>query len=393
MSQNEIQDLERLAEFEIKRLDDLQRRSGATPWLLAAAVAAVIWRALESAPKIHDLVGIGVFVACATVLIDSARGIWSTASSRLYAPSATPRFFHSTWILAGSQGQILLRSFTPVVAVSVIWWKATPQGWVAWVWIVVTVNALFGAIGGLLLCTYEFFITGSSAAASHGFKAGIRLRTIVELPAAITAVIIGWPLLHTHLGDPETQVAVLLIAVWLLVDAIAGYYAYDPVRATYEDIRRSITLGEISYDQAKSRLEIAARGHTAEALLRERLDDFLKKIAAVDEAQRTVEAAITRAREQLPTDRRKVALAAMDDSVAALGRSVNQAERAEVGLTVRMQLLGMMDKRVAPELTKVLSDVSAQVAAAKTKAKKLREEGEKIRSEFESGGGAGGQVI
>ena len=68
-------DLIKLAEFELKRVEDMRREQGWTPWILWAAVAGLVWQIIGQVSGVIQWSSVAIFAAM-LVLGSLKRAIW-----------------------------------------------------------------------------------------------------------------------------------------------------------------------------------------------------------------------------------------------------------------------------------------------------------------------------
>jgi hypothetical protein len=104
--QPDIRDLERLVEFELRRLEERRRRFGWTPWALLIALSGFAWKALDEAKLGVSWKETLLLCACLHIGCLMLEGIRDWLGKQDSDVSGGGRFFNIGWFLAGTRENI-----------------------------------------------------------------------------------------------------------------------------------------------------------------------------------------------------------------------------------------------------------------------------------------------
>jgi len=267
-------------DFEIRRADDISKRSGLTRWSLLAAVGAILWLLSHQFEKADFS---GDAVAISFLLFAVVHGLWCPAKALLLAPlnhaqGNERRFILTSTVLNGSQTYLLFAALRAggIAALSLkfaLGYASHPT---------YLIVVLYG-----LSCLLHVAMLGISFVQVPIPLASIKRQHVLAKATAVAVIL----LMALGLAGPVTlmfapgirmsisagRVAGLLFVVLLLVDWIVKNEASGqwPV-STLVAIRRDYSLGNLTLGQAWEQYEATLEGATTRGILQANLENLME---------------------------------------------------------------------------------------------------------------------
>lgn len=277
------QELIKLTEFELRKLDDLRKEHGFTPWMLYLSFAALLWAAIDLTAKVTAWRTVGLYWAALVLFAGFVRDVLRWISivprdrkpgSRVYPlnrllGSSRPRIVASTVIFAG-MGWVVYDSGIFHGSLHLAWAISIAISLLASViFMILSFTSLpFGLRG-----TQAGALTANFATASH----------ISSLIAVAVFALMFFPVLGEIYAATEVKLACLCFGMGELVLFLLAHPAHNPLRNNLVELRRDLGLGETTGAEAKRRLESAIYGL--------RVTDYLQPsvsaiLSAADDAEK-----------------------------------------------------------------------------------------------------------
>jgi hypothetical protein len=253
-------------EFEIKRIEEEQRRPGWTRWALGGTIGSACWVVLGQieAHGAQITAGNVLFLALALgVLWEFLVSFRNLLLLGFPPPTQRVRLFRSN-LLAGGRliffWQILSKVCLAVVAVSS---PLLPKTWIG-----VTMCILLGLSVlpplGLLLASYGHFRVPmavrpkypSLVVWSSVFSLAFGVAILTNLAMIVAS---KWQ----HLAISELRCAALIVVAFTLVPLFLSDRLFSPIVSVLVELRRKLGLGQVDYETARRQTEILMYGEDA----------------------------------------------------------------------------------------------------------------------------------
>lgn len=300
----DLRQLSTLLDQEIDLAKDAQRQAGVTPWVLAAATAALTWTFVASVEPAVDWRIVSILVAMIVTIIDLGRSVM-TAAPR--TSTARARFVGRPDLRRHSKLYVY-RAFRGVFLAAL---AATPVwlglDWLSpWAWILAGCTA-FDAVGLLLLVWFlrtdaipvVVPVSTPKRVAERVLAGILQAGMLVSALGCLLGVVVS-----ASLAQPMTKLALLVIGLLFVADTYVLALLVRPQRlGQLVAIRRRIALGSMP-DVAALRveLEVALLGTTAGLYVGPYLSEFFAAAAAFTRSSRQAREVFDRAEAADPDD-------------------------------------------------------------------------------------------
>lgn len=366
------QDLVRLAEWEIKRLEDAKKDQGWSPWMLYVALAGLLWTLVDQLNPSHIWAHVALYWAAFTLLANFLSDLLRLLMARpREKAAAAPRFFSANKFLGGTRPHLLFVAVKVTTAAMLVLFSHALAGFPKTVWAL-----LFGFhfLGWLLVLTLSFFDMPLpvSADRSHvAVRGSVGVAYVLNVAAMFFMCRELWPILTQPFSAPDLKLALLFFAGSEIVSLLLSHHIVNPIRDNLIQFRRALSLGEITYENAKPRLDLILHGAEISKYLQPRVQTFLSILNDVTREQDAVTQCIAAATEKIsatPTAAGVEALRVITDKttghVKAVTRLLKQAEHAIDAFNLRVAAVTTSDDRIEEEIRPLRESMRQQVTAA-----------------------------
>jgi hypothetical protein len=361
----DLRDLERLIEFEIKQRDDQERSKGWTPWLLAVAICALLWRLVESAGS-QNWSAVGLFWATTILLVDMGKSlsVWFAIEGSEEEPS--PRYFAANWLLRGSRGHFVLVGIKLVAATLLIFFLAALPEPLRWLWLAYVVVAAAEAPVLLLLSYSEIGIKPLNPGIHRGFRIGLWIRWATVSAAAVLLAILWWNCLNMFLTRESLKIALLMVGIAELATLWSELHSGSAVRDSLLQLRRAIGLGELAGEDARRRIDEVLHGAETPQFLSKDVKAFDRALAALTPAQSAAQDALAALKTLIasPAQLPKEGSAVLADAKAKVADAQTHLDK----VTKVRQQAAMHAAVVMSQAPKVTADVKGLLQRLETNA-------------------------
>lgn len=371
------QDLIRLIEWEIKRLEDAKKEQGWSPWMLYVALAGLLWKSVDEFIQIHSWVHVGLYWAAFTLLANFGSDLIRVLQARPRSKLAAPCFFSANRLLGGTRPYLLFVA-TKITGSAVVVLLASPLvGWQKAVWAV-----MFGFhfIGWFVMLTISFFdipMLVSTDRAHIAVRGGIGIAYVLNIAAMAVMCLVLWPTVTSPFSATDLKFGLLLFAGSEIVSLLLSHHIVNPIRDNLVQLRRAISLGELGYVDAKARLDLALHGAEITKYLQPWVQSFLSSLDEVtreqDVARRSIEETMATLKAEPSPESSKAVAACLDKTkvhVKAVTRSIKRVGQAADAFNLRVGSVEASDIRIADEVRPLRESMKQQLDAAIEKSRR-----------------------
>lgn len=282
MAENEIADLVKLIEFEIRHLRSQEKRPGWNTWALLCTLGATLWLGLAEVEK-HP---VSINKVLFAFLVFSLSYYSITFLVNFFIPSQIKkgplRFYITKMHFPYSRlpvfiNILLYATLSLIVFFNPLLGQTSIKYWA----LAYCLFFLLAFFFFLILTLFEFpILTGQTSAYV------IADVLLIFFSAAITFKLnmIFWSLQPTL---PEVRVGVLAVVATTCITLLSTSTPQSPLLSTLTDVRRKLGLNQISYSDAKKQTEIALEGLQISDILQTQVDIILsnlRKVIAVEKS-------------------------------------------------------------------------------------------------------------
>lgn len=287
--QIEQQELIKLTEFELKRLDDLKREKGWNPWILQVAIAALIWSAVEPLANPHAWKIVLLYWAAATLVLDFGRSLVRALSETPREGRLGFRVYPMNRLLGASRPLLFLKFFREIGVGWAVLYSGVLHGGPKYLWMAFFAAGVFGSMGILFgsFTDRPFGWGGNPSKAARRVLAVTNLLSLVAM--AILVAQLWRPLLDAY-SPVEVKLALLFFGITEITAFLLTHPTHDPMRSNLVEIRRALALGEVEGNDARERLESAIYGMRIAYYLQPYVSVFLAQATELAKLQEQIAA-------------------------------------------------------------------------------------------------------
>jgi hypothetical protein len=373
-------DLIKLAEFELKRVEDMRREQGWTPWILWAAVAGLVWQIIGQVSGVIQWSSVAIFAAMLVLGADFLRSLFQllTKSTTVSAQRQTPRVVSTSEWLSSSRPLLLFNLSKTALAAVIIFKSGTLIEPARYLWSFLYVASI---LGSLCLVIGTWVDWPMMIGASEGTWLGRVILAMVWLVQTIALGVMFYgvaTLGHLRFGTEEARLAALIFGLSEVIGWLLGFKVNDPIRTRLVQIRRALAIGDISLDDAKNRLEVVLYGEEQSAALRTRIQDCLSQLELFTSRWETAVQSFSVLSAELQSPPQNLNESALGKRIAsakaertAAGKALSRAQSRQRSFETRALLMGAQSIEPRPDLQALRESLQVQVSEAEKRDKEL----------------------
>jgi hypothetical protein len=369
------QELVRLAEWEIKRLEDAKKEQGWNPWILTAALAGLVWKSVDEFSQPHLWVHVCLYWAAFTLIANLVKDVMRMlmAPPREAKP-ASPRFFSANRLLSGTRPHLLFSALQIVGAALVVVLSPAVQGTLRIILVVLFSFYLVTFVVALSLSFSDFPYSASIKRAHTAVK---RLDVVSSLLNVAAMLFISWKtwlLLAPSFALSDMKLGLMLFAASEMIGLLLSQNSVNPIRDNLVQLRRAMGLGEIEHEDAKAHLDMALHGVEISRYLQPQVQAFLSLLNQAIREQDAVSQLVRAANDKCggaPTDEQESLIRAYvneaDRRIQTVQSLLTEAGQSISAFNLRVGVVSATDARIEEDVRTLRERMCQQLTVVREK--------------------------
>lgn len=273
-------DLIKLAEFELKRIDDLRREHGWTPWILWAALAGLVWQSVGQQGTVLQWVSVFIYWAVLVLCADFLRTVLNflTRDRIQSLRRQSPRYFSAPELLSASRPLLIFVGAKAAGAATIILKLGGLPIPAQYLWAILYGMSVLGSLCFVLSTWVDWPIFVGVTETTWGRRILLFCTWLTQAVALFVMFdnLAAAGLLQIQIH--EARFALLLFGISEIVGWLLAFKVNDPIRSRLVQVRRALAIGDISTSDAKQRLEVILYGEEQSMVVRARVQACLTQL-------------------------------------------------------------------------------------------------------------------